>query len=121
MTVRELSNTHIRCRTAGCRRKFRIASVATSITACAEHQLRQRLRFRNTDINVRFDLSTGTITLRGQVASYYEKQLAQETVRKLEQVTRVINSVVVCQNLGEPLRSNVRQQVAEQPADGGLT
>lgn len=38
---------------------------------------------------------SGTARLTGRVPSYYMKQLAQETVRKVEGVQRVLNLVVV--------------------------
>jgi hypothetical protein len=37
----------------------------------------------------------GTIILRGQSASYYDKQVAQETVRGIEGVTRIVNEIEV--------------------------
>ena len=37
----------------------------------------------------------GLLILQGQVASYYEKQLAQEAVARLEGVTQVVNEIDV--------------------------
>jgi osmotically-inducible protein OsmY len=37
----------------------------------------------------------GVLILRGQVESYYEKQLAQEAVARLEGVTQVVNELEV--------------------------
>jgi osmotically-inducible protein OsmY len=45
--------------------------------------------------NVTFDYDRGTLTLRGQVMSYYQKQLAQEAVIKLDHVREVVNRIEV--------------------------
>jgi osmotically-inducible protein OsmY len=37
----------------------------------------------------------GTILLRGQVPSFYLKQLAQEAVKKIEGLGRVVNEIEV--------------------------
>lgn len=37
----------------------------------------------------------GTLTLRGQVSSYYHKQLAQEAVRRLSGIRAIVNEVTV--------------------------
>ncbi len=38
-----------------------------------------------------------TITLRGRVGSYYHKQLAQEALRTLDHVQRVVNKIEVAE------------------------
>jgi osmotically-inducible protein OsmY len=37
----------------------------------------------------------GVLLLRGRVSSFYEKQLAQEAVRKLEGVDQIVNQIEV--------------------------
>ncbi len=37
----------------------------------------------------------GTIILRGRSSSYYEKQVAQETVRGINGVTQIVNEIEV--------------------------
>ena len=39
----------------------------------------------------------GRITLRGTVRSYYQKQMAQEAVRKVDGVNEIANELEVCQ------------------------
>ncbi len=41
------------------------------------------------------EVRAGILTIRGQVSSYYVKQLAQETLRSLEGVIRIINRLEV--------------------------
>ncbi len=45
--------------------------------------------------DVSCDYEEGTIILRGRSASYYDKQVAQETVRGIEGVTRIVNEIEV--------------------------
>jgi osmotically-inducible protein OsmY len=45
--------------------------------------------------NLRFEASEGRVTLRGQVSSWYQKQMAQETVLRLEGIDRVENYLEV--------------------------
>jgi osmotically-inducible protein OsmY len=37
----------------------------------------------------------GVLVLRGRVSSFYEKQLAQEAVRKLDGVDQIVNQIEV--------------------------
>ena len=46
--------------------------------------------------NLRFEASEGRVTLRGQVSSWYQKQMAQETLLRLDGVERVENQLEVC-------------------------
>ncbi|HEY2825983.1 MAG TPA: BON domain-containing protein [Pirellulales bacterium] len=46
--------------------------------------------------NLRFEASEGRVTLRGQVNSWYQKQMAQETLLRLEGIDRVENQLEVC-------------------------
>jgi len=43
----------------------------------------------------------GVLFLRGQLPTYFHRQLAQEAVRRIEGVTRIINQIEVT---GEPFR-----------------
>jgi osmotically-inducible protein OsmY len=45
--------------------------------------------------DVAIDADGPTVTLRGSVASYYEKQMAQEFARRVAGVIRVVNSLRV--------------------------
>lgn len=44
---------------------------------------------------LQFEVSDGHVTLHGTVLSYYEKQMAQEIVRQLDDVVSVANHVRV--------------------------
>jgi osmotically-inducible protein OsmY len=45
--------------------------------------------------NLRFEASEGRVTLRGQVNSWYQKQMAQESLLRLEGIDRVENQLEV--------------------------
>jgi len=45
--------------------------------------------------NLRLETEAGRITLKGVVASYYQKQMAQETLRQLEGVDHIENNLEV--------------------------
>lgn len=46
--------------------------------------------------SLRFETSAGRVTLRGQVTSWYQKQMAQEMLLRLDGVDRVENHLEVC-------------------------
>lgn len=46
--------------------------------------------------NLRFEATEGRVTLRGQVNSWYQKQMAQESLLRLEGISRVENQLEVC-------------------------
>jgi len=46
--------------------------------------------------NLRFEATEGHVTLRGQVNSWYQKQMAQESLLQLEGISRVENQLEVC-------------------------
>ena len=62
-----------------------------------EHAARQRLAKTGyrTLKTVECSFRDGWITLRGEVPSYYHKQLAQESVRNSPHVTRIVNDIEV--------------------------
>ena len=45
--------------------------------------------------NLRFEASEGRVTLHGTVHSYYQKQMAQEALRRLEGVQAIDNKIEV--------------------------
>jgi osmotically-inducible protein OsmY len=45
--------------------------------------------------NLRFESSEGRITLHGVVASYFQKQMAQEAVRRVDGVDEIANELEV--------------------------
>jgi osmotically-inducible protein OsmY len=46
--------------------------------------------------NLRFEASDGRVTLHGRVGSWYQKQMAQESLLRLDGVDRVENQLEVC-------------------------
>ncbi len=48
------------------------------------------------------ELRYGVLYLRGQLPSYYFKQIAQETVAKIDGVVQVINAIEVSEDSGLP-------------------
>jgi osmotically-inducible protein OsmY len=45
--------------------------------------------------NLRFEAEQGRVTLRGVVQSYYQKQMAQEAVRRVDGVMEIANDLEV--------------------------
>ena len=45
--------------------------------------------------NLRFEANEGCVTLHGTVHSYYQKQMAQEALRRLEGVQTIDNQIEV--------------------------
>jgi len=45
--------------------------------------------------NLRFETSQGRVTLRGVVASYFQKQMAQEAIRRVDGVAEIANELEV--------------------------
>lgn len=45
--------------------------------------------------NLRFEVHEDGVVLRGIVRSYYQKQLAQESVRTIDGVSRITNEIEV--------------------------
>jgi osmotically-inducible protein OsmY len=46
--------------------------------------------------NLRFETSDGRVTLHGQVSTWYQKQMAQEALLRLDGVDHVDNHLQVC-------------------------
>ena len=46
--------------------------------------------------NLRFETNEGRVTLRGIVGSYFQKQMAQESIRHLAGVQEIANEPEVC-------------------------
>ena len=66
---------------------------SNSISLKANELLRERLPSATCDITCEY--KEGMIFLRGQLSSFYHKQLAQEAVRKLDGVQQVVNKIEV--------------------------
>ena len=66
---------------------------SNSISLKANELLRERLPSATCDITCEY--KEGMILLRGQLSSFYHKQLAQEAVRKLDGVQQVVNRIEV--------------------------
>ncbi|MFO1020237.1 MAG: BON domain-containing protein [Planctomycetales bacterium] len=45
--------------------------------------------------NLSYEMAEGTITLRGHVETYYQKQLVQESLRKVEGLRGIRNQIEV--------------------------
>jgi len=63
------------------------------VAVSAENLVQERLVLANRQIACEYH--EGTLILRGQVSSFYEKQLAQEAVRTLEGVEQIVNRIEV--------------------------
>ena len=46
--------------------------------------------------NLRFETEQGRVTLRGVVGTYFQKQMAQEALRRVEGVQEIANELEVC-------------------------
>jgi len=46
--------------------------------------------------NLRFETSAGRVTLRGVVNTYFQKQMAQESLRHVDGVDEIDNELEVC-------------------------
>jgi osmotically-inducible protein OsmY len=68
-------------------------SKGCGVTKEAQERLRAVLYLPSRDLHCEY--RHGLLILRGRVGSYYEKQLAQEAVIKLEGVTQVMNELEV--------------------------
>ena len=62
------------------------------LTDLVESALHRRLVGSRT---LRFELHEGTVVLSGLVKSYYQKQLAQESVREIDGIQAVDNRIEV--------------------------
>jgi hypothetical protein len=67
-------------------------SAADTAMTCLKSKSRRAFR----DVSCEYD--SGTIILRGRSASYYDKQVAQETVRGVGGVNHVVNEIEVASN-----------------------
>ncbi len=67
----------------------------------ADHDLRERMvsylcsRFRSSLRRLDVESSGGTVTIRGRVPTYYEKQLAINSCRRVAGVVKLVDDVVV--------------------------
>lgn len=58
---------------------------------------------------LRFEAAEGRVTLRGVVHSYFQKQMAQEALRRIEGVDEILNELEVSGAGGLPARPPIRQ------------
>jgi osmotically-inducible protein OsmY len=45
---------------------------------------------------LRFETSSGRVTLKGVVGTYFQKQMAQEAIRYVDGVSEIANELEVC-------------------------
>ena len=64
-----------------------------SLTDQIDRAIRSLTHIHGRDL--RFDAADGEITLRGQVSSYFQKQMAQEAVRRVDGVRGIRNLIEV--------------------------
>jgi osmotically-inducible protein OsmY len=64
-------------------------SLATRISSAIEASPHLKRR------DLRFETNQGHVVLRGTVRTYYQKQMAQEALRRLEGVERIENQLEV--------------------------
>gem|GEM_PF-2803415 len=64
-------------------------SVVPTITECLRAQTYPGMR------SLSIDYSDGVVTLRGEVTTYYHKQVAQESVRRIAGIVTIVNLVDV--------------------------
>jgi osmotically-inducible protein OsmY len=69
------------------------ASAANRIVVRAMDVLQQRLDSAARQITCEYE--GGVLLLQGRLSSFYEKQLAQETLRTLEGVDQIVNKIEV--------------------------
>ena len=67
----------------------RVPCVLESAQDCFENASHAALR------KLTCEFARGVLILRGKVPSYYEKQLAQEAVRKIDGVRQIVNEIEV--------------------------
>jgi osmotically-inducible protein OsmY len=45
---------------------------------------------------LRFEAAEGRVTLRGRVGSFFQKQMVQESLRRIEGIAEIANELEVC-------------------------
>lgn len=76
----------------------------SGVDDCVHEAVRQRIdgcSYKSVFDKVTWHYDEGHLTLRGCVPSFHLKQLLQELLRGMEQVTHITNSVDVVSSLGE--------------------
>jgi osmotically-inducible protein OsmY len=76
-----------------------VADAHNGIAVAAKEQLRQSSYSSLRDISCECD--DGVLILRGQVPNFFQKHLAQESVRHLKGVAQVVNQIEVCEHFGD--------------------
>jgi osmotically-inducible protein OsmY len=70
-----------------------MSTADTSLNEMVHTALEQSPYFANR--RLRFETTEGRVVLRGQVSSYYHKQMAQEILRRLHGVSHIENHLEV--------------------------
>jgi osmotically-inducible protein OsmY len=73
-------------------RNSKLGSQLNQVVEQANNRLRRTPQIKGG--NVSCDCDDGVIRLRGRLTSYYKKQVAQEVVKQLDGVTRLVNDGV---------------------------
>ena len=76
-----------------------VADAHNGIVVAAKERLRQSAYSSLQNISCECD--GGVLILRGQVPNFFQKQLAQESVRHLKGVTQVVNQIEVFEHYGD--------------------
>ena len=74
-----------------------LAQVVLSASSVLQDRVRRRLRASSYAVlhDIECDCQEGTVTLHGEVTTYFLKQVAQELVRKVRGVERITNRIDV--------------------------
>jgi len=81
-------------------------------TPDADRELSQRVhlflsgRFQSVSRNLEVTARAGTILLRGRVRSFYHRQLALESTRRVAGVIQIVDEIVVDERPSQPLSSS---------------
>ena len=70
-----------------------IAPCSRSVERAAQKELVATGYYPLKSLNCRF--SDGTLTLQGQVPSYFHKQMAQEAIRRVGSIQAIVNEIKV--------------------------
>jgi osmotically-inducible protein OsmY len=74
-------------------RKILMATVESTLDTLISSAIERSPHLKRRDL--RFETHEGRVVLRGTVSSYYQKQMAQETLRRLKGVDHIENHLEV--------------------------
>jgi len=90
-------------------------SIAQSVKECLRSHAYRELR------SLSCEFCNGIVTLRGEVTTYFNKQLAQESVRRLASVEVIINAVaVLATNQSDPCPSMLSEDSRSFPKENQM-